>query len=112
MPTTTRLFLFLLTAVSLCAQSVDVSHLGPGTMSLAGQWRFHPGDNPRWADPNFDDSDWKLVKVPLSLNQQGYPNFSGYGWYRLTLQRPAQDSPSDLSLAVIAIENVAEFYAN
>src|SRR5918911_5719681 len=110
MPTTTRLFLFLLTAVSLCAQSVDVSHLGPGTMSLAGQWRFHPGDNPRWADPNFDDSDWKLVKVPLSLDQQGYPNFSGYGWYRLTLHRDPHTTAPDLRLAVSAISYVGSFF--
>jgi Stage II sporulation protein E (SpoIIE) len=106
------LLLLVLLTVPLGAQTVDLSGLGTGTKSLAGFWKFHAGDDPRWADPNFDDSHWNLVKVPLSLNQQGYPDFAGYGWYRLTLQRPAQDAPLDLSLAVIAITNVAEFYAN
>ncbi len=105
------LWLFLLSA-SLWGQTLTLSRFQDGSTSLAGSWKFHAGDDPRWADPNFDDSDWKLVQVPLSLNQQGYPNFSGYGWYRITLQRPAQDLPSDSSLAVVAITNVAEFYAN
>src|SRR5947209_19481786 len=88
------LWLFCLSA-SLWGQAFDLSHFQDGSTSLAGPWKFHPGDDPRWADPTFDDSGWKLVQVPLSLNQQGYPNFSGYGWYRITLQRSAQDSPSD-----------------
>ncbi|MBV9676756.1 MAG: hypothetical protein JO185_10510, partial [Acidobacteriaceae bacterium] len=112
MPNTTRLFLFLLLAVSLCAQTVDVSHLGPGTVSLAGQWKFHPGDDPRWADPNFDDSGWKLVTVPLSLSKQGYSNFSGYGWYRLMLYYDPHATAPDLRLAVDGLSNVSAFFAN
>lgn len=45
-------------------------------------WRFHPGDDMQWADPDFDDSEWKLMMpsgladpIPDSLWQ-------GYGWFR------------------------------
>jgi hypothetical protein len=46
----------LLLTVPLGAQTVDLSGLGTGTKSLAGPWKFHPGDDPQWADLNFDDS--------------------------------------------------------
>ena len=32
--------------------------------SLTGQWRFKPGDNMAWADPDFDDSQWGSQAVP------------------------------------------------
>ena len=107
-----RCLWLLCLSVSLCAQTVEISHLGTGTVNLAGQWKFHPGDNPHWADPNFDDSGWKLVKVPLSLQKQGYPNFSGYGWYRLTLHRYPRTAAPDLRLAVSAVSHVSAFFAN
>ncbi len=55
-----------------------------GIIYLGSQegWRFHPGDDLRWADPDFDDSDWRLYKpsgltdpIPDSL-------WNGYGWFR------------------------------
>src|SRR3954466_12927153 len=104
------LWLFCLSA-SLWGQTLDLSHFQNGSTSLAGRWRFHPGDDPRWADPNFDDSDWKLVNVPLSLSEQGYPHFSGYGWYRLPLQCE-HIPPSDLVLKSGGISDVGEFFAN
>jgi hypothetical protein len=35
--------------------------------SLDGLWCFHPGDDPRWADPDFDDSQW-LNPPPRELH--------------------------------------------
>ena len=33
--------------------------------SLATWWRTEIGDDPAWADPAFDDSSWRTVRVPL-----------------------------------------------
>lgn len=46
-------------------------------------WRFHPGDDLTWADPDFDDSDWMFFK-PAGLNDP-IPDtlWKGYGWFRL-----------------------------
>ncbi len=107
-----RYFWLLCLSLSLCAQTVDISNLGTGTVSLAGQWKFHPGDDPRWADPDFDDSGWKLVRVPMSLQKQGYPHFSGYGWYRLTLQRGPNTTAPDLRLAFFGVAHVGAFFVN
>ena len=53
---------------------------------LDGQWRFHTGDDPLWADPSFDDSSWPVVSLSQSLAEQGYDTYTGYAWYRLKLQ--------------------------
>src|SRR5947199_3824234 len=30
---------------------------------LDGSWRFHTGDDPRWADANIDDNRWETVDM-------------------------------------------------
>src|SRR5271157_3057905 len=62
-----------------------------GAMSLDGPWRFQTGDDPRWADPGFDDSAWPTVTLSQPLTDAGIEPYSGYAWYRLRLQ-PAQIS--------------------
>jgi hypothetical protein len=77
--------------------------------TLTGPWRFHVGDNPGWADPGRDDSDWELVDLaaPASATDgdvglphyapgwaaRGHPGYYGYAWYRLrlSLQTPARE---------------------
>ena len=64
-----------------------------GTFKLDGNWRFHTGDDPAWADPAFDDSTWDKINVTTSLPEQGVESYSGYGWYRLRLHPvPIPDS--------------------
>lgn len=57
--------------------------------SLNGLWRFHTGDDPDWANPNFDDSQWPLLRSDESWAKQGYKGYSGYAWYRFNVQLPA-----------------------
>ena len=68
--------------------TVGVSGL-QGTATLDGQWKFHTGDDPLWADPALDDSSWPTVSLSQSLVEQGFDSYTGYGWYRIKLQ-PAQ----------------------
>jgi hypothetical protein len=53
---------------------------------LNGQWRFHTGDDSRWADPDFNDSDWPIVDLSTPLVEQGIDSYIGWAWYRLKLQ--------------------------
>jgi hypothetical protein len=57
-------------------------------VSLDGQWRFHPGDDPRWADGNFDDSQWPLISSTQGWSEQGYKGMSGLAWYRARIVIP------------------------
>jgi phosphoserine phosphatase RsbU/P len=63
-----------------------------GVIQLDGPWRFQMGDDPRWADPNLDESSWLPVVLGKSLAEQGFESYAGYAWYRLRIQ------PRDLHL--------------
>jgi len=67
------------------------------TMTLDGPWRFQVGDDPRWADPAFDDSNWQKVTLSQPLTEQGFDPYTGFGWYRLRLQPQQLAQFSNLS---------------
>lgn len=48
-------------------------------------WKFKTGDNPAWASPDFDDSEWATIKGNTVYENQGYP-YNGYSWYRVHFQ--------------------------
>ena len=90
------------------APSAEVITLGNSAFALNGPWRFQPGDSPWangspvWAQPGFDDSRWATMDLTpkagaLDLmngisgfvpgwTTKGYPDLSGYAWYRLRLR--------------------------
>lgn len=74
--------------VSLGAEPVLVRNLKAPT-SLAGTWRFQPGDSLAWADPHFDDRAWQTIRVPGSWVQQGFPEVE-MAWYRRTVLLPPE----------------------
>jgi hypothetical protein len=76
--------------------------LGQSVVALTGPWKFHIGDDPRWADPAFDDSRWETVDlkptpqtalpgVPIpgfvtGWTSRGHQGYAGYAWYRMKVQ--------------------------
>ena len=95
---------------TLCAQTFDLTHNPEPVISLNGLWRFHPGDNLAWADPNFDDSDWPLLRSDRNWAQAGYPRMYGFGWYRFAVVLPA--GLSEVSIKLPPISACYELYAN
>jgi hypothetical protein len=55
-------------------------------LQLDGPWRVNIGDDPGWADPDFNDSSWPQVDISQPLFDQGIETFSGFAWYRIRLQ--------------------------
>jgi len=53
-----------------------------GIFPLGGDWKYHPGDDPRWADPAFDDSSWPEVSSDLSDPDRVPGGWPGIGWFR------------------------------
>ena len=82
--------------------------------SLSGTWAFHAGDDPRWADPGFDDSDWQRLKVPKPWGRQGIE--ADWGWYRLRLELddkvPEGLGAQPLAVTLGNISSAYELYAN
>jgi hypothetical protein len=74
--------------------------------TLDGPWRFHAGNDLRWAAPAIDDVSWDRVTlrsdptvhdgdvgIPGYLDgwhAHGHPALEGYGWYRRRLKLPPQ----------------------
>ncbi len=124
------LWLLLFASVALQAESASPATaaatqitLGQSIVALNGPWKFHIGDNPQWADPNFDDSAWQNYTVDPKhtaltavqaiqsdalpgWQQHGHPSYTGYAWYRIRLQVP----PDADSLALLMPRFVDEVY--
>jgi len=66
-------------------------------LRLDGPWRFQAGDDLRWADPAFDDSNWQPATLDKPLTEQGFDSYSGYGWYRLKVKPEQLSAITSLS---------------
>jgi Stage II sporulation protein E (SpoIIE) len=70
--------------------------------SLNGVWRFHPGDDPDgklgWAKPDFDDSNWPLLRSNTGWGEQGYKGYTGFAWYRFKVLLPKERGQWAISL--------------
>jgi two-component system NtrC family sensor kinase len=53
--------------------------------NVTGQWKFHAGDNPAWADTGFNDSKWKHIDPTQYVRLLPEVNNKPIGWFRLTL---------------------------
>jgi alpha-glucosidase (family GH31 glycosyl hydrolase) len=63
--------------------------------NLAGAWKFAPdphgaGLEHQWFASGYDDARWRPIRTDSSWQQQGFPNYSGIGWYRASFRVPAR----------------------
>jgi len=52
-------------------------------------WQFARGDSSQWASPAYNDLKWQHIEVNKPWEEQGYPNYDGFGWYRLHFMLPS-----------------------
>src|SRR3954470_23836583 len=83
----------------------DPPELRAAATVLDGPWRFHTGDDPRWADASADETGWETIDmtaIPGSHDgdvglpdyvggwmAHGHPGYDGYAWYRRAVAVPA-----------------------
>lgn len=79
---------------------------------LSGLWKFEIGDNAEWADPEFDDRRWESIHVPSSWEDEGFPGYDGFAWYRTTFAIGAQYRETHLALFLGYIDDADEVYLN
>ena len=79
----------------------------PLHIDLSGEWRMIIGDMPEYASPEFDDSGWETIKLPLGRkhNQKEH-------WLRRRAELPADTDRTRLALTLGTIQNVYEVYIN
>ena len=54
-------------------------------------WKYHPGDNPEWANPAFDDTAWEFANTMLFKAELPESGWEGIGWFRLHLSVPDEE---------------------
>jgi len=105
------LWLVIAAAGSLQAQTYDLTADRMPVTYLSGFWRFHTGDDLRWAEPEFDDSQWSMLRSDkLWSVAPGYERYSGVAWYRFKVRIPARYD--EVSLDLPHILTCYEVYAN
>jgi hypothetical protein len=93
--------LLALCAIARAQPSID--QFPSGLIQLPDGWRYHAGDNPAWANPSLDDSDWQVHDPlqPIDSCRHGC-------WYRLHIQLLPRTSP--LALLLVAQQGVFDAY--
>jgi hypothetical protein len=96
---------------------VIIDGLGKGTVDLSGPWRFHIGDDLRWADPSINDTPgeggWETILPDRPWGAQSHYAYAGFAWYRLHLRiTPAPDVKTDFQLLLPRLQDACEVYWN
>jgi hypothetical protein len=97
--------------------------IGQSVVTLNGPWRFHTGDDSRWAGPGFDDSGWETVDLTAAAGAhdsdvvltgyvpgwtaRGHAGYSGYAWYRIGV---SANAPAGATLALTGPPLVDDAY--
>ena len=123
----TLLILVLVIADLATGGRPDPGPLRAASTLLDGPWRFHTGDDPRWAARDTDDSGWETIDMTAPPGSHdgdvglpdyvsgwmahGHPDYHGYAWYRRTVAVPAGDVSWDI-LGPTLVEDGYELYWN
>lgn len=107
-------------------QVVKIS-LGESSAELAGPWKFRTGDDPAWGRADYDDSSWGTMDlsppegtVDTSLGisgfvpgwtVRGYPNYTGFAWYRLKVEVNGADRRLALKMPA-AVDDAYQIFVN
>ncbi len=78
-------------------------------VSLAVPWKLHAGDDPAWAQPGFDDSDWREISIPAGSGRRDAT--AEIAWYRLTVRVSDAGEEPRLGLTLGKVESAYQVYA-
>jgi len=81
-------------------------------VNLNKKWKFAIGDYQKWASPTFKDDDWETISVPSEWENQGFPGYDGYAWYRTEFTLDAIYDEDNIYLNLGYIDDVDEVYVN
>ena len=74
-------------------------------------WKWHAGDNPDFAKPDFDDSKWESIDPTKDPDELPQLKKAGIGWFRIHLN--VDSSLKNTILSLYTYQGIAtEFYQN
>ena len=101
-----KLLLFILIS---CPSILLGKTLNNTSISLSGRWKYAIGDNLKWKNPDFDDQDWKDIKLPGKCPNIHYPC---YVWYRKKIWLKKVKNYKDIALFIGSIWYADEVFIN
>ncbi|HXG00768.1 MAG TPA: beta galactosidase jelly roll domain-containing protein [Bacteroidota bacterium] len=81
-------------------------------LGLRGDWKFEIGDDARRASREFDDSKWETIYAPATWEDEGFPGYDGYAWYRKRFFAHEDWKNKALYLRLGRIDDVDEVFVN
>jgi sialate O-acetylesterase len=81
-------------------------------LNLEGNWKFMTGDSMAYKDDSLSDSAWSEIIVPSYVENQGYSEFEGFGWYRFKFDYKDKDLKSTLLLLLGKVDDFDETFLN
>ncbi|SFQ77758.1 ATP-binding protein [Hymenobacter arizonensis] len=118
-----RYFLLLLACwlLALVAQAtplppdtavLQVNRLPDTGLLLEKGWRYHAGDNPAWARPDFDDSGWDTLNPTRPRRELPAALGTGISWLRLRIRLGDSLRRHELLAHTLLLGGACEVYLN
>ncbi|MFD2937398.1 ATP-binding protein [Spirosoma flavum] len=106
------LLLLLLVSRSWAQTGVNpVKSLPPEGINLQEGWRFQSGDDPKWANADFPDQSWPIMKLTRDINDPSPLNAVPMGWLRLRFSTDSTWLKEPLALVIQQV-GASEIYLN
>ena len=91
--------------------------VGETVCDLPTQWRFaldrdDVGVAQQWFAPDYDDTGWAEISVLDYWENQGYAEYDGVAWYRVSVEIAEDDLAQPLMLAFAGVDAGATVYLN
>lgn len=82
------------------------------TLYITDVWKYQTGDDPRYAEPDYDDSMWMPVSTQLGAGYFEFIDWQGIGWFRITLDVDSSLVGLPFALDVVLQSGASELYMN
>ncbi len=80
----------------------EVRHRDPGL----------PLSESRWAEPDFDCSDWPVMDLPALWEDRGMPTLDGIVWFRKAVELPVDWAGQEITLRLSSVDDIDSTYFN
>lgn len=81
-------------------------------MDMSGIWKFSIYRQSGMYDYEYDDSKWSNIEVPGIWEEQGFPDFNGYAWYRTKFTVPDNMLNRKIYLVLGKIDDLDKVFLN
>jgi len=99
------------------ALNIPILHKAKFSMNIQKDWRFsldneNVGETQKWFSKDFNDSKWAVIQAGREWENQGFPGYDGYAWYRKLVVIPENIKPTHLYLIFGGVDDSYDLFIN